>query len=235
MMELLQSFLAVPLWDSTEIFEKFSALPGAVYCKDTHKLQRFVYVPGTRADRVVLMAHTDTVWDEAYRKQQLCGSLRLDAKQNRFISDVPKLGIGADDRAGCAMLWKLRQSGHSLLLLDGEEHGHHGAVYLRNAHPALWKELNSHSYMLQLDLWGSKFCMYHQIPNCSAFCRYIEKGLALQAIDKKGGADVSYLCRQACGANVSVGYENYHKPQEYLDVTAWQQMADALEHFLAQP
>ena len=38
-------------------------------------------------------------------------------------------GIGADDRAGCAMLWLLRDSGHSLLILDGEEHGQVGAAF----------------------------------------------------------------------------------------------------------
>ncbi len=233
-MEDLQYFLSVPLSDGSAIFDTFAKLPGAVYCKGEEKLQRFLYVPGTRADRVVLIAHTDTVWDEAYRQKDLPSCFRVDPEQKRIVSDQEKAGIGADDRAGCALLWKLRNSGHSLLLLDGEEHGHHGAVYLRQHYPKLLKELNRHRYMMQFDLWGDHFCMYHQIPNSRKFCSYIESSLSLQALDKKSGTDVSWLCRQACGVNVSVGYENFHSPKEYLDIRAWQQMEAKLQAFLAK-
>jgi hypothetical protein len=63
----------------------------------------------------------------------------------------PKAGIGADDRAGCAMLYLLRKSGHSILITDGEEHGRQGSHYLVNHFPELCSELNNHRFMIQLD------------------------------------------------------------------------------------
>jgi hypothetical protein len=41
-------------------------------------------------------------------------------------------GIGADDRAGCAILWLLKDLGHSLLITDGEEKGGIGSKWLMN-------------------------------------------------------------------------------------------------------
>ncbi len=231
-MEELLEFLSVPLYDGTAIFEKFAALPGAVYRQGQSKLQRFVYVPGTRKDRIVLIAHADTVWDDAYAAKRLQTVLKVDSQ---IISSGQDAGIGADDRAGCALLWKLRNFGHSLLLVDGEEHGHHGALFLQNQHPAVFRELNRHSYMMQLDLWGKGFCMYHKIPNSTAFCQYIEQGLSLKPLDKKSGTDVSYLCRQACGVNISVGYQRFHTSREWIDGNTWQQIAADLETFLAKP
>ncbi len=234
-MEDLLRFLSVPLSDSGDIFDAFAALPNAVYCKGDSKLKRFVYVPGTRSDRVVLIAHADTVWDDAYLDKPCKTLFTVDEEHQLIRSAQEGAGIGADDRAGCAMLWKLRFSGHSLLLLDGEEHGHFGALLLQKHYPALLRQLNRHRYMLQLDLWGANYCMYHKIPNSKAFCAYIESSLSLEALDRKNGTDISYLCTSACGANISVGYLKFHTPAEVLSITAWQNMFQSLQAFLEKP
>ena len=64
---VLKQFLSFPLDDSTPIFQMFLQLPGAVQSRGRRPMERFVYVPGAREDRVLLIAHTDTVWDAHYK------------------------------------------------------------------------------------------------------------------------------------------------------------------------
>ena len=128
---ILDQFLNIPITSSQEVFEKFAQLPGAVWRKGDKALQQFIYVPGTRQDRVLLSAHADTVWDAAYGNPQ---KAEVQYADGVYSSGSEKCGIGADDRAGCALVWALRDSGHSLLILDGEEKGKVGAKYLRKSY-----------------------------------------------------------------------------------------------------
>ena len=131
------------------------------------------------------------------------------------------------------MAWLLRDSGHSLLVLDGEEKGHWAAKYIVREHKALLKELNRHAYMLSLDFPGGNRCHYHGIPNRKRFCDYIEAKLDLKPVTRYFGADVSFLSRSACGVNVSVGYYKMHTPQEYLKLSEWYSMYETLYRVLS--
>ena len=144
-MALLTEFLNIPISCADGVFEKFETLPGAVCAKGDAPLERFVYIPGTRQDRVLLVAHADTVWDVAYGNPQQSS---LVIEDGVFHSGNSQCGIGADDRAGCAMVWALKDSGHSLLIVDGEEKGKKGAKFLRDKHPKLYKELNRHQFIM---------------------------------------------------------------------------------------
>ena len=62
---VLEDFLSFPLESSVEILERFASLPNAIYHNDSQKCN-FVYVPGNRQDRALLIAHCDTVWDKEY-------------------------------------------------------------------------------------------------------------------------------------------------------------------------
>lgn len=59
--ETILDFLNTPLDSGEEILTRFAALPRAVTGRGSAPLQRYVYIPGTRSDRVVLVAHVDTV------------------------------------------------------------------------------------------------------------------------------------------------------------------------------
>ena len=52
-----------------------------------------------------------------------CMSQARERTEFFYRSGVYDEGIGADDRAGCAILWLLKDSGHSLLVTNGEEIG----------------------------------------------------------------------------------------------------------------
>lgn len=218
---LLEDFLNLPITDTEELFARFSALPGAMEGRGEADFEHYVYIPGTRRDRILLVAHADTVWDRRYRHSVATESKPLFTKL-AFHSSNRAHGIGADDRAGCAMLWALRDSGHSLLLLDGEEHGKIGACYLRDKSPRLFREINrTHRMFIELDAPGVNSCLFNQVDNTDAFMSYIETNLSVCHEDNGSGCDLQILCRRVCGVNLGVGYLFHHSPMEVLLLQDW--------------
>ncbi len=232
--ETLRTFLNTPLDSGDAIFERFAALPGAISHRGTGPLQRYVYLPGTRKDRVVLVAHMDTVWDKAYGRP--CPGEQTAVLENGvFRGTVSGCGIGADCRAGCALLWQLRDCGHSILLVDGEEHGKRGAKYLKKSNPKLFRELNRHCYMMEFDYSGTDCCLFNQVDNTRAFKRYMEQALGFADAKGKGGCDLQILCRHICGANLGIGFHCCHTEREVLVCSEWENTLKKLGAFLEQP
>ena len=227
--ELLEEFLFYPLDRTEEIFARFEALPGAVFGRGEHPMERYVCVPGSRENRIVLVAHADTVWDAAYGRPAE-GAVCFE--DGVFKSANPNCGIGADDRAGCAMLWALRNSGHTLLLVNGEEKGKIGARFLRKSNPELFKELNRHRFMIELDWRGTGGCLFNQVDYTKRFHDYITDVLGFQDDRTSGGCDLQVLCHKICGVNVGVGYYGWHRPGECLNVQEWENTYNCLLKFL---
>lgn len=230
MINLLMQFLSIRPDDSKAVLSMFAELHGAISHFDGGK-KNFVYIPGTREDRVVLIAHVDTVWDKEY-----WGSYLEEIDENELIKKEHKpvlsdgivrqggwtgWGLGADDRAGCAMLWLLRESGHSLLITDGEEHGQVGAHHLMDCYPELGEELNSHNYMIQLDRRNNQEYKTYRLPVSREFHEYIELNTGYIDVGYKARTDIVALCTRICGVNLSIGYCNEHHGDEYLHVEGW--------------
>ena len=231
--ETLMRFLAFSPDSSEPLLSLFSELDGAISHCDGGK-NNFVYIPGKRTDRVVLVAHADTVWDSFYYTDP---GFSVDPQYTRQLSDMkhdPSIdgeiitqkgwngwGIGADDRAGCAMLWLFRNSGHSLLITDGEEYGQIGAHHLMDHYPEISEELNGHSYMIQLDRCGSSDYKTYKLAVSDDFCRYIEQNTGYKAAGKTAQTDIVALCSRICGVNLSIGYYNEHSHEEYLSCSHW--------------
>ena len=229
--QTVEMFLQIPVDKSEGVFDLFAGLPGAIYQKGAKPLERFVYIPGTRKDRVVLVAHGDTVWDENYGNPK---TAELRFENGVFFSGSDCCGIGADDRAGCAMVWALRNSGHSLLIVDGEEKGKHGAKYLRAQHKKLFRELNRHRFMMEMDWAGTGGCLYNQVDNTNGFKAYIANKLGFVDSKKKGGCDLQILCQKVCGVNVGIGWNFCHTAKETLTLSQWESSYIALKSFLEQ-
>lgn len=229
---VIDNFLNVSISDSTDIFKLFLDIPDSIYKYSNNAFERFIYIPGKRQDRVLLVAHADTVWDKRYGKN---AESIVVFEDGVYRSDNPDCGIGADDRAGCAMLWALKDSGHSLLILDGEEHGKIGAKYLKKQYPELFKEINRHQYMIEFDWRGTGGCLYNQVDYTNKFLKYITDNLGFVKEDKKGGCDLQILCKDVCGVNVGVGYYNQHKSTETLVIDDWINTYNAVSAFLEKP
>lgn len=230
--ELLERFLNIPISSADGVFEIFAALPNARYEKGEKPMQRFVYVPGTRKDRVLLVAHADTFWDQNY---VAAVEQKVIYEDGIFRSGRPDVGIGADDRAGCAMLWALRNSGHSLLITDGEEHGKHGANYLRREHRRLFRELNRHRHMIQLDWACTNVCLYNNVDTTKKYEEHVESVMGFRDHKVKGNCDLMVLSRGVCGVNLGIGYHRIHGANEHLSVSEWENTYKAVSDYLEKP
>lgn len=227
--KVLVEFLKMPLSDMEPVFAKFESLPGAI-TKGTGD-NKFVYVPGKRENRVLLVAHADTVWDGMQQFSRT--SLRYD--KGVFSSGTPGCGIGADDRAGCAMLWLMKDSGHSLLVTGGEESGGIASSYIVEELPEIHGDLNkSHAFVVQLDRRGSDDYKCYYVGS-KEFRKYVEDTIGYQEPNRGSFTDIGYLCDDVCGVNLSIGYYNEHTDREHLVVAEWLKTLTHVRSWLSNP
>ena len=219
---VLEKFLSMSVKSSDQVFDAFKNIDGAKMY-GTEPLKRFLYIKGTRDDKVLLVAHADTVWDKNWQPENNDIPQTLSYKYGVYSNSNKdaNCGLGSDDRAGCAMLYLLQKSGHSILILDGEEHGQIGANFLKNEYPELFKEINSHQYALQFDRMGVNEYKCYDIPVSNQFKKYISQSMGLFDAGKKSKTDIVTLCSEMCGANISIGYYNEHTTNEILVYKEW--------------
>ena len=230
--EALIRFCSFPLHTAQGVMQEFASLPNAIAHFDGD-MHNFVYIPGKRADRVVLVAHADTVWDsfgeDTPVPQSLC------ERDGVLFGKSPEVGIGADDRAGCAMLWLLRESGHSLLIVDGEEQGQIGSCHIRDAYPEIYDELNGHAYMLQLDRRKSRNYKVYRLPVSREFIDFVEGATGYENAGTASRTDIITLCRDICGVNLGIGYHNEHSAEECVLIDEWYSALTTVEGILTAP
>lgn len=249
---LLSRFLT---YTESEVLDLFAALPSAIRSGSD-----YVYIPGTRTDRILLVSHADTVNQRVYGVQNtpatqpnppnitwmgdVCSLVKFwrDDKENKKVYDSSNWGkechaLGADDRAGCAMLWQLKDMGHSVLITTGEESGLHGA---RAAARILKDELKRHAFAVEVDRRGDRQCVFYDIAT-EAFKSYVvgmmsefdaEETDWFEALGSS--TDIKHICDEIriCGVNLSAGYVGEHGGTEMLFLGAWQHTRDALKKFL---
>ena len=222
-LQVLKEFLALP-HRAEPVLEKFAALPGALK-RSGGDGEGFVYVPAARENAVLLVAHADTVGDED-------AEIVL-AETERMIYNRRGI-LGADDRAGCAMLWLLRNTGHGLLVTDGEERGGLGTAFLSTAFPELYDELNRrYSFMIQIDRRnGGDFKCYD--VGTEEFRAYVARKTGFSEPDRRSFTDIAGLCRDVCGANLSCGYHREHTGMEHLVKREWLHTLTLLRAWLAE-
>ena len=232
--QVLEKFLSMSVKSSDEVFDAFKEIEGAKLYGNK-PLKRFIYIPGNRDDRVLLVAHADTVWDNNWQPNLNDLPQKIRFRYNAYMNENKEAdcGIGADDRAGCAILYLLKNSGHSLLILDGEEHGQVGANFLKNEYPELFNEINNHQYMFQFDRRNNNEFKCYNIPVTNSFKLDIAKNLRYWNAGKSSTTDIAVLCKDICGANLSVGYYNEHTRNECLIYTEWLKTYKKVSKFLS--
>ncbi|MCK9522859.1 MAG: hypothetical protein M0R76_07395 [Proteobacteria bacterium] len=237
-LDVLLSFINEPLDSADGIFNRFATLPGAALFRGENPGERFLFVPGNRADAATLVAHADTVFTHS-------GAHEVVVEGDIIRSGDPAYGIGADDRAGCAMLWLLRDAGHHLLVCDYEESTHRdaqgscvGARYLMREHGDIARRINASSFMFEFDRrlsGGTRKEHYtcYDMPVTQRFRDFIEHHTGFIDDDQKGCTDIKVLCTDVCGANLCVGYARAHTPQEFMRISAFQNTHRLMQDLLA--
>lgn len=224
-----------------QVLDKFQGLPDAFSDGDGQK--RFVFVPGTRKDRVLLVAHADTVWygqkiELGYsvsdgiifsknRIQSFDYTNKFNCKSKKF-----GIGIGADDRAGCAIAWSLRNSGHSILITSGEEIGCVATQWLMQN--KYWSgELNSHNFAVQFDRHGKNDIVFYD-NGTNEFVQYVKRETGYKP-QSGSWTDIRHICRDICGVNISVGYYDEHRPEEKLIMDQYLNTMGIVHNWLNKP
>ncbi len=209
-----------------DVVEKFASLPGSVIngVGDT----AFCYIAGSRDDRALLVAHADTVWDNRFEKVE--PDLGCDA--GMIFSKNPKRGIGADDRAGCSIVWEMQKMGHSLLVLTGEESGCKGSKWLMRSEE--WAdEIAQHSFAVQFDRRGSNDLVFYGVST-TKFEQYCNDSTPYKTAQGTY-TDIVELCEKICGVNMSVGYYNEHMPKECLNLSQFNRTMQVAKDWLSKP
>ncbi|WP_299429448.1 hypothetical protein [uncultured Meiothermus sp.] len=230
-LDVLMEFLEMPLGSADAVFDKFSQVPGALLHGEG--LERFLFIKGERANKVVLVAHADTFWDEHYERSHAFEPKELEFKDG--IIKNKKGGLGADDRAGCAMIWLLKEMGHSILITDGEEGGRKGSKWLMHENPDIAHRINSeHQFMIQLDRRGARDFKCYSVGT-DKFRSYVGEITGYSEPDYSSYTDIVTLCSDICGVNLSIGYCEEHSENEHLKFQKWLNTLDRCRQWLSEP
>lgn len=236
---VLHDFLKQPLNNSDGIFEIFATIPNAKIYKGKRPGERFLFIKGERPDAATLVAHSDTVFD-------IDGEHLLIENGDFIQSGSDHYGIGADDRAGCAMIWLLKVLGHHILICDYEESTHPdafgsctGSKFLTNEHKEIAKIINDSSFIFEFDrrlAYGIRKEHYtcYNLPVSREFRDFIETNTGFIDDDNSGFTDILVLCKDVCGANICVGYANAHTPAEKISISAFINTFEIMLKLLSQ-
>ena len=229
----LLEFLQMPIQSSNAILDKFATLDGAIYTSNPlNPQERFVYIKGELP--IVLVAHSDTVADgNIYNNPMQSHEVIYDTEFN-MVHTGGKNILGADDRAGCAAIWILYHSmivKPSLLIVDGEECGCIGSNFLMQECPEIADSLNSNHFMIEIDRRGaSDFKCYN--VGTDSFRNYVAQQTGYTEPERSSFTDITVLCRDICGVNLSCGYYSEHSVDEYLIVDEWLHTIDVVTKWL---
>ncbi len=217
--DVLRSFLEIPLGSADGVFDRFLEIPGAIYRGEG--LERFLYIRGARSNKVLLVAHADTDWDREYGDDPgPAHEIKIENGEIRAVDD--QFGLGADDRAGCAMLWLLKDLGHSLLVTNGEEHGQQGSSWLMSDNKDIAEEINQdHQFVIEFDRRNGRDFKCYDVGT-DKFRSYVTDKTGYTEPDRGSTTDIRTLCREVTGVNLSVGYHKEHGNQEHLNIAEWE-------------
>ncbi|MGE5406699.1 MAG: hypothetical protein ACM3NR_03215 [Methanosarcina sp.] len=214
---VLNEFLNYPLASANPILDRFSELKGSI--RRGEGAEQFVYIGGKRENRVLLVAHADTVWD--LNDNTIQSDHDIIYNNGIFSSDTPGVGIGADDRAGCAILWLLKDLGHSFLITNGEEQGRLGSKWLMDYNDDIAEEINfSHRFAVQFDRRNKNDYKCYNVGT-PEFRKYLNRVTGYREPDTSSYTDIVTVCRRITGVNLSIGYYHEHSEEERLVVREW--------------
>ena len=159
---------------------------------------------------VMLVAHMDTVFKTPPQR------IFYDVKQTTMWSPE---GLGADDRAGVYLIWRIVQSGYlpHICLTTDEELGCVGAGALIKDFPNC--PFGGLKYIIELDRQGTNDCVFYSCAN-EQFQTFVESYGFLT--DWGTYSDISDICPawKVAGVNLSVGYKGEHQTTEILNTHA---------------
>lgn len=228
---LLTEFLNYPLRSGDEVVERFEGVKKAVTKRTA--AEKMVYIPGKRKDRVLMVAHADTAWDRT-RIKEAPFEHKVVFRGGFFRSETENAGIGANDRAGCSIIWLLKDLGHSILIIDGKKKSPESCSFLEKEFPEIIEELNeTHQFVVKFD--GSKGHSFKcSKGRAEKFRDYIaeETGFAESGYVKRNSDDNFY--GKICKTHLSMGLYSKNRSFEKLNYIQWEDTLNMSRKWLVQ-
>lgn len=229
---LLERFI---LAETKDVFHWFASLPRAI------RGNKYVYIPGTLDKKVLLVAHADTVFTWPPHSVEWYGNIaranpykpaatKDDKGKTTWGSSYRFSGLGADDRAGCALMWTFRNSGHSILITDEEEKGCIGAGL---AAEEIGLELADHLFAVEVDRRGDMNYVYYNVASAE-FDAWLTPLLPNWEEQVGSFSDIAEICGQVgiSGVNLAAGYIDEHSQDETFFLDAWWRTRASVERIL---
>jgi hypothetical protein len=198
--------------------------------------ERALFIQGWRENPCIMVAHADTFWTfgaPSYRAFESFAYNAVEVSRGRIKGMSKRTGIGADDRAGIAIIWQLASLGHSILIADGEECGGLGAKHIAQRWDR-WDEIQDrHAFCVEFDRRGAVDFKTYDVGT-PAFDAYVSKSISRPIAEPLSFSDISFICTRIPGANLGVGYYNEHTPGEYVDISEWKSTLDTARKWLSE-
>lgn len=220
-----------------EVGHWFASLPNATRstARSTNGAPMWIYREGSAPPerRVLLVAHMDTVFERPpSRALDWYGNIATFSppySQNGYATRRAE-GMGADDRAGCSMLWSFRNSQHSLLVCNDEEIGCRGASL---AASQLQNELAQHAYAIEIDRRGDQNYVFYD-THTPEFASFIAARLPTWELQRGSVSDIARICKGVgiCGVNLAAGFLYEHTTDEMFFLDAWLRTRAAIQRLM---
>ena len=178
----------------------------------------YLYAKGT--DNILLTAHMDTV----HKAQCKMIDCHTEKGGRRVLSS--KDGIGGDDRCGIFMIMRIIETTKfrpTVLFCEDEEIGRVGAKkFVETKHA---KDIEKMLFLIELDRAHSNDLVFYKDGN-SEFHEFCQKTTGYKRAFGSF-SDISTLAphSKVSAVNISCGYYNQHKPEEYV---VWDEMEDSI-------
>jgi hypothetical protein len=230
-LQVLERFLGLPVGSTSEVFEIFSELPNAIVRGESP--EKFLYIEGSRKNKVLLVAHADTVWT-IKKNGDIIDTRKEIIREGMFIRNESG-PLGVDDRAGCAIVWLLKDLGHSLLITDGEEVGRIGSYFLVNQNKDIFDRINNiHQFIIEFDRRNGKDFKCYKNAGTEEFRKYLSEKTNYKEPDTVGFTDIVNLCSKLCGVNLSIGFYNEHSEDDYINIEEWLHTLNLCRNWLSE-
>lgn len=230
--DILKKFISFPLYRTDDVFEIFrEEKQWSFYYDQNNSKRKFLYIEWKKNNKVLLAAHADTFFDEVYGFEKNIHSF---SQEWNVLKTSSGYGLWSDDRAGCAILWLLKNTWHSLLITDWEEHWQKWTKYLKKNFQELFVNIQKkHQFIIQFDRRWNKWFKTYDVWSAD-FIAYIKKQTLYRPIKDSWITDIWVLCQDICWVNLSIWYYNEHTNQEKIHIDEWLHTYEIAKKILSQ-
>ena len=228
--DVLEHFLNLGTQSSAHenIMQEFHTLNNSSISVLSDDNEGFVYIPGKRNDRVLLVSSLEFELNQTKQEELIFENGNYKTSKQKSYLDIAT--------ASSAILYLLKDSGHSLLIMNNDLYFPHFSVVnvINYQHKELFEEFNAHQYILEFSYEYPKSIGF--TPSTTQnFKNFIEDNTQFFEEKRLFHSSINELCERICGANVSAGYHKNKRKGLFLNLAEWEHTLNVFRNFLKKP